>query len=105
MNTQKNDSFLFAREDHILRIVPMARITSWVILIFYIISFANEASRMFQGQMTWPSQLSQWPIAIASLFFAPVIGLFYFLVLQGVAQALNLGLDILYELHPEDEEE
>jgi hypothetical protein len=31
--------------------------------------------------------------------------LFYFLVLQGVAQLLNLGLDIYYELNPEEEEE
>ena len=48
------------------------------------------------------SALSQWPIAIANLFFAPAIGLFYFLILQGVAQGLNLGLDIYYELQPED---
>jgi hypothetical protein len=55
--------------------------------------------------MNWPSQPSQWPITIANLFFAPVVGLFYFLVLQGVAQGLNLGLDIYYELQPEDDEE
>jgi hypothetical protein len=35
-------------------------------------------------------------------FFAPAVGLFYFLALQGVAQALNLGLDIYYQLQPED---
>jgi hypothetical protein len=105
MNTNKNDSPLFASENNILRIVPIARIISWVILVFYLISFAGDVSGMIQGQMAWPSQPSQWPIAIVSLFFAPVIGLFYFLVLQGVAQALSLGLDIFYELHPEDDEE
>jgi hypothetical protein len=53
----------------------------------------------------WPSELSRWPITIANLFFAPAVGLFYFLVLQGLAQGLNLGLDIYYELQPEDKEE
>jgi len=53
--------------------------------------------------MQWPTQLSQWPITIANLLFAPAVGLFYFLALQGVAQGLNLGLDIFYELNPEEE--
>ena len=55
-----------------------------------------------RSETAFPTQVSQWPIAIANLFFAPAIGLFYFLILQGVAQGLNLGLDIFYELQPED---
>ena len=104
MNTNKDNSLLFANDNSIFRIVSIAKIISWIILVFYLISFAGNVSEMIQGQTTWPTQLSQWPIAIANLFFAPVVGLFYFLVLQGVAQGLNLGLDIFYELHPEDEE-
>jgi len=105
MNTDKDDALLFANENSIFRIVSIARIISWIVLVFYLISFAGELSALIQGQMQWPTQLSQWPITIANLFFAPVIGLFYFLVLQGVAQGLNLGLDIYYELQPEDNEE
>ena len=105
MNTNKDESLLFANENNIFRIVSIAKIVSWIILIFYLISFAGDLSTIIQGQMTWPSELSQWPITIANLFFAPVVGLFYFLVLQGVAQGLNLGLDIYYELQPEDIEE
>ena len=105
MNTNKDESLLFANENNIFRIVSIARIISWVILIFYLISFAGDVSAAVQGQMNWPSQPSQWPITIANLLFAPVVGLFYFLVLQGVAQGLNLGLDIYYELQPEDDEE
>ena len=105
MNTNKDNSLLFANDNSIFRIVSIAKIVSWTILAFYLISFAGNVSEMIQGQTTWPTQLSQWPIAIANLFFAPVVGLFYFLVLQGVAQGLNLGLDIFYELHPEDSEE
>ena len=102
MNTNKDNSFLFANEDSIFRIVSIAKIISWILLIFYLISFAGDVSNIIQGQMNWPTEVSQWPIAIANLFFAPAVGLFYFLALQGVAQALNLGLDIYYQLQPED---
>jgi len=105
MNTTKDGSLLFANENNIFRIVSIAKIVSWIILIFYLISFAGDISGIIQGQTNWPTQLSQWPITIANLFFAPAIGLFYFLVLQGVVQGLNLGLDIYYELQPEDSEE
>ena len=105
MNRNKDESLLFASENNIFRIVSIAKIVSWIILIFYLISFAGDVSAAVQGQVQWPSELSQWPITIANLFFAPVVGLFYFLVLQGVAQGLNLGLDIFYELQPEDKEE
>lgn len=103
MNTSKDNPLLFASEDTIFRIVSIAKIISWIILVFYLISFAGDLSNIMQGQMNWPTQLSQWPIAIANLFFAPVIGLFYFLVLQGVAQGLNLGLDIYYGSQPDVE--
>jgi hypothetical protein len=105
MNTTKDSSLLFANENNIFRIISIAKIISWIILVFYLISFVGDISRIIQGQTTLPTQLSQWPIAIANLFFAPAVGLFYFLVLQGVAQGLNLGLDIYYELHPEGTEE
>ena len=104
MNTKKNELPLFANEDAIFRIISIAKILSWVILVFYLISFANDISGIIRGQMQWPTQLSQWPITIANLFFAPAIGLFYFLVLQGVAQGLNLGLDVFYEMNHEEEE-
>jgi len=105
MNINKDESLLFASENNIFRIVSIAKIVSWIILIFYLISFVGDISGVIQGQMAWPTQLSQWPITIANLFFAPAVGLFHFLVLQGVAQGLNLGLDIYYELQPEDIEE
>ena len=105
MDTNKDSSLLFANEDGIFRIVSIAKIVSWIVLVFYLISFAGNIAELIQGRTTWPTQLSQWPLAIANLFFAPAIGLFYFLVLQGVAQGLNLGLDIYYELHPEDDKE
>jgi len=105
MNTTSNDGPLFANENSIFRIVSVAKIVSWTILAFYLISFMSDVGRMLQGQSNWPTQPSQWPLAIANLFFAPVVGLFYFLVLQGVAQGLNLGLDLYYELQPGDNDQ
>ena len=102
MDTTKDTSLLFANENGIFRIVSVAKILSWIILAFYLISFVGDLSNLITGQTAFPTQVSQWPIAIANLFFAPAIGLFYFLVMQGVAQGLNLGLDIFYELQPEN---
>jgi hypothetical protein len=104
MNTNKNETPLLANETAIFRIVPIARIVAWIILIFYLISFAGDVSSILQGQINWPTEISQWPITIANIFFAPAIGLFYFLVLQGVAQVLNLGLDIYYAISPDEGE-
>lgn len=105
MNTNKDETLLLANDNVVFRIASTARIISWILLVFYLISFMGDLGSILQGQMTWPTQWSQWPITIVGLFFAPVIGLFYFLVLQGVSQGLLLGLEIYYELHPEAEEE
>src|SRR3990172_755770 len=105
MNAKKDDTLLFANENNIFRIVSIAKIISWVILIFYLISFAGDVSAAVQGQMNWPSQPSQWPITIANLFFAPVVGMFYFLVLEGVEKVVNMVFNFYEELQLEDKEE
>ena len=106
MNTTKNESLLFASENTIFRIVSIARITSWVILIIYLYSLIENIRQnvmpMFQ-QQTFPTDVLQWLGFLANLIFPIAIGTFYFLVLQGLAQALNLGLDIYFELNPDEE--
>ena len=101
MNTKKDDSLLFASETAIFRIVSIAKIVSWIILVVYLVLFIDSIKPMFQGQMQWPAAPADWITLLANVFYAPAIGLFYFLVMQGVAQGLNLGLDIFYELHPD----
>jgi membrane-bound metal-dependent hydrolase YbcI (DUF457 family) len=103
MNTNKDETLLFANEGAIFRIASIAKIISWVILAVYLILFVDSIKPMFQGQMQWPTAAADWLTLLANVFYAPAIGLFYFLVMQGVAQGLNLGLDIFYELHPEAE--
>jgi len=101
MNTNKDESLLFASETAIFRIVTIAKIVSWIILVVYLVLFIDSIKPMFQGQMQWPAAPADWITLLANVFYAPAIGLFYFLVMQGVAQGLNLGLDIFYELHPD----
>src|SRR5512138_1193816 len=105
MNTNKDSELMFAKEDTIFRIVSIAKVIAWVILVVYLISFADDLSKVFLGQVTWPKQAWQLLLSIVNLIYAPVIGLFYFLVLQGVAHGLNLGLDIYYDFQPEGDEE
>lgn len=104
MNAEKNESLLFANEDAIFRIISIAKIVSWIILVIYLIVFVNSINSLFGQQAALPTQFMQWLPLIANLLYAPAVGLFYFLVLQGVAQGLNLGLDIFYGLNPDDEE-
>ena len=105
MNTNKNESLLLANESVILRIVSFAKIIGWIILAFYLISFLGDVRTILQGQVNWPTGFLQWLLMIVNIFFTPAIGLFYFLILHGLAQGLNLGLDIYYELHPEEDDQ
>jgi hypothetical protein len=105
MNNNKDESLLFASETAIFRVASIAKIVSWVILVIYLILFIDNIKPLFQGQMQWPAAAADWITLVANIFFAPTMGLFYFLIMQGVAQGLNLGLDIFYGLHPDEEEE
>src|ERR1043165_8796114 len=106
MDTKKNESpLLFANEDAIFRIISIAKIISWVILAIYLIIFVDNLIPLFQRQAQLPTQFSQWPPFIANLLYVPSLGTLYFLVMQGLAQGLNLGLDLFYELHPEGDQE
>jgi hypothetical protein len=40
--------------------------------------------------------LERISIFATQVFMDPLIGVFYFLVLRGVSQLLNIGLDLLY---------
>ena len=101
MNTNKNESLLFANEDAIFRIISIAKIISWLILAIYLVIFVDNSLPLLQGQAAFPTQFAQWPPFVANQLYIPTIGLFYFLVLQAVAQGLNLGLDVFYGLNPE----
>lgn len=106
MNTNKDGSLLFASENAIFRIVSVAKIISWILLVIYLYSFIENVRQsvlpMFQ-QQAFPPEIAQWIGLLANLIYPLALGTFYFLIMQGVAEGLNLGLDIYYELHPEEE--
>jgi hypothetical protein len=108
MNTNKDEALLFASETSIFRIVTVAKITSWILLVVYVYSFIENVRQnvmpMFQ-QQAFPTDVAQWLGFFANMVYPVGLGLFYFLVMQGVAQGLNLGLDIFYGLNPEVDEE
>ncbi len=108
MNTNKDEGLLFASETTIFRIVSVAKIISWVLLVIYIYSFVENFRQnvlpMFQ-QQSFPTDVFQWLGFLANLLYPLALGAFYFLIMQGVAQGLNLGLDIFYGLNPEADEE
>jgi hypothetical protein len=108
MNTNKDESLLFASETAIFRIVSIAKITSWVLLVIYLYSFIENVRQnvmpMFQ-QQSFPTDVAQWISFLMNMLYPIALGVFYFLVMQGVAQGLNLGLDVFYELHPDTDDD
>jgi hypothetical protein len=96
--------FIFSNENSVIRIATTALITSWVILLIYLVSFVTSIYPLVNGSVPW-SQLFSQPSAILNLIYPLTMGVVYFSVLQGVARVLHLGLDIFYTLEPEDVEE
>ncbi len=96
----------FHNQDGVLRLAMLANITSWVVLVFYLINFAGDLNTLVSN---WPlqlppdlfSQLTTWLGFIST----PVFGIFYFLLLQGVSQLLYIGLDIYLDMMGESDEE
>jgi hypothetical protein len=69
-----------------------AGVLSWALLIVYLINFGFAIYYDYQqiagSQLTWMQMLSLVP-RLASLF----LGFFYFILLQAVAEGINLLLD------------
>jgi hypothetical protein len=96
------DNFVFSNEDAVLRIAAVAMITSWVILLIYVVSFILGVSPFLNGTVSG-SQLFEQPSAILNLVYPLAMGMVYFCVLQGVTHLLHLGLDIYYSFDVNDD--
>lgn len=78
-------------------LIIAAEVTAWVMLVLYLLSFVSDMISVSQNfAAIWPSQLMDQIMTLAGLVFKPAIGAFYFVMLQGVAQILSLGVDIFY---------
>lgn len=109
--TKENEYELktFHNEGAISRISLWANIIAYTILIFALVAFASQ---LYQLITNWAQIVPGLPaslferiaIFVSNVFMEPLRGVFYFLVLRGISQLLNLGLD-LYYANVEDEEE
>jgi hypothetical protein len=102
MRKEKEDELTtFHSEGAVSRISLWANIIGYTILVFSLIAFAYQA---YQLSSNWAQIAAGLPanlferiaIFVSNVFLEPLRGVFYFLVLRGISQLLNLGLDIYY---------
>ena len=99
--TQEKEVMTFHNENAISRISLWANIIAFTILAFALISFIHQvyqlASNWAQIAPGLPANLfERIAVFVTNVFMEPMVGVFYFLVLRGLSQLLNLGLDIFY---------
>jgi hypothetical protein len=99
LNTERRINFLgiYFNKDTALRLANMAKILSWVVVGIYAFEWLVQAlamvlqiTRGFWTGMGYTDVVQN----ILSLFEQPLRGVVYFVVLQAVAQALLIFMDI-----------
>jgi energy-converting hydrogenase Eha subunit F len=102
-STEEKD-LVFHNENFILQIARWSKVTAWGMVVIYLLRFISDLISVFgSGQFSMPTGLMDQILFVASLLSTLVFGAFYFLLLQGVAQALYVGLDIFLRGELEDE--
>ena len=99
--TQEKEVLTFHNENAISRISLWANVVAFTILVFALIGFAQQAYQLITNwdqiaQSLPPNFFERTALFVTNVFMEPMVGVFYFLVLRGVSQLLNLGLDIFY---------
>ncbi len=99
----KNESkeLTFHNENVVTRVTLWANIIAFTILAVSLIGFAYD---LYSVIGNWaqvvgslpPNILERIAIFASKLFLNPLVGVFYFLVLRGLAQLFNLGMDLYY---------
>ena len=98
---QEKEAMTFHNESAISRISLWANIVAYTLLVFGLISFAQQ---IYQLTTNWaqiapslpPNFFERISIFITNVFMDPLVSVFYFLALRGISQLLNLGLDLFY---------
>jgi hypothetical protein len=98
-NEEGSEKFLgtYFNKDAVLRLASVAKLFSWIVAGFYVIQWAIQTGTFFlQYVRGFWSGLGFTDIAqnILWLFEQPLRGLVYFVVLQGVAQAILMFMDM-----------
>ncbi len=88
----------------VLRVAAAASIVSWLILLIYLYFFITNLVSIFSTPGAFPQQIGdQISLVLQILLQLPLMGGFYFLVLQGISHLLYLGVDIFDNLMEEIE--
>jgi hypothetical protein len=99
MNMEKREGFLgtYFSKSTVLRLASIAKVFSWIILGFYALHwlvqvgvFVLQYLRGFMQGMGFTDYLQ----SLLILFEQPLRALVYFIVLQGVAQAMLMFMDM-----------
>jgi hypothetical protein len=107
---QEKEALTFHNENAISRISLWANIVAFTILVFALITFAHQVYQLISN---WSQIAPGLPanfferiaVFVTNVFMDPMVGVFYFLVLRGISQLLNLGLDLYYANVEEEEVE
>ena len=99
--TKETEVITFHNEGAINRISLWANIVGYTILVFSLIGFSQQAYQLITN---WAQIAPGLPanfferiaIFVTNVFMDPLKGVVYFLVLRGISQLLNLGLDLFY---------
>jgi len=101
MTKEKEEVMTFHNEGSVSRISLWSNIIAYTILVFSLIAFAYQAYQLISN---WAQIAAGLPtnlferiaIFVSNVFMEPLRGVFYFLVLRGISQLLNIGLDLYY---------
>ena len=108
---KENEGMTFHNESAISRISLWANIVGYTLLVFALISFVYQVSELSKQWSQIVAMFAQNQFQVIAIFTSqvlkePLVGVFYFLVLRGLSQLLNLGLDLYYgEVEVEEEED
>jgi len=99
MNMEKRENFLgtYFSKDNVVRLVSVAKILSWVVVGVYTLEWLIQVLAMILqiARGFWTGMgFTDVAQSILSLFEQPLRGVVYFVVLQGVAEALQMFMDM-----------
>ncbi len=100
MTEKEKESATFHNEDAVFRIAMWSNIVAWVTLILSLLSFGNiavkiitDASKIFAPAGVPDALFNNANLVLGQLLTPLTGGVFVFLVLRGLSQALYLAMD------------
>ncbi len=96
MKRKENESVTFHNENLLLQVALWAKVVGWVIFAIYLLSTVNEVMQIIaSGGFQLPPATMDKLMFFANFLYPVAMGAFYFLVTQGLAQGLYIGLDMV----------